>query len=704
MNGIRGKLWLKLVAFFALVIFAVTAVLSGLGALWLYSERVYFDGGESMMKETLSDELYSKTMNMENILLGNNATKYETVALPYYNILDILEDSNEKSLQSVATKNSIEGIAKYFDAYYAEGMTNLVISIKNTDGELLYQNFTPESTYISREETFDLGNPSKMYEFTYVYTDDVNLQNFLQKVRQQGNIVETEKSQGEGTNGKCRITVYPKYGNQIVVTMSLSNPLQIIDGTYFEVDLLTRAISIRNWLLPICIASALMVIACFIYLMVSAGYNDRQEGISLAWWHKIPFEIYCFVCVVLVAYAIAFVDNYYGQWGVIGGIAVLAIMLLTIALCGILLINTFVVRCKTCTLFKYTITIGSLIIIWKFLKLIFKNISYTWRVILTFSGVFVYELVCLLIVVSGYWNFGLGLWLMGKVVVGAVAILYAVGIGRVSKACKEISQGNSKPEINNELMPRFIIEFGADVKNIGEGVGRAVEQSLKSERLKTELITNVSHDLKTPLTSIVNYVDILSKQDIEPLEAKEHVEILVRQSQRMKKLIDDLIEASKASSGAIAVNLERANVATLLSQSLVEYQEKLEKCELETILQIAQEELYANIDGRLTWRVLDNLFGNVCKYAQPGTRVYVTLEEVGSKIKVNFKNISRYQLNISADELMERFKRGDASRSTEGSGLGLAIANDLCRLQGIDFKIAIDGDLYKVELILDKIK
>ncbi|MBQ5535841.1 MAG: sensor histidine kinase, partial [Oscillospiraceae bacterium] len=232
-----------------------------------------------------------------------------------------------------------------------------------------------------------------------------------------------------------------------------------------------------------------------------------------------------------------------------------------------------------------------------------------------------------------------------------------------------------------------------------QGMGIAVEKQLKSERLKTELITNVSHDIKTPLTSIINYVDLL-RRDHTPEQQEEYLSVLDRQSRKLKKLTEDLVEVSKASTGNLPVNASRRSISELLSQALGEYSEKLEGAQLEPVLSLPQHDLFACVDGTLMWRVLDNLFSNACKYAQSGTRLYIDAAERDGQVCLAFKNISRERLNIPADELLERFVRGDSARSTEGSGLGLNIARSLTELQGGTFSLSIDGDLFKVELML----
>ena len=227
---------------------------------------------------------------------------------------------------------------------------------------------------------------------------------------------------------------------------------------------------------------------------------------------------------------------------------------------------------------------------------------------------------------------------------------------------------------------------------------RAVEERIKSERLKTELITNVSHDIKTPLTSILNYVDLLKKEPAASETASEYIAVLDRQARRLKKLTEDVLEASKAATGNIKVELGRTDAVELLGQCLAEYVERFQTANLTAVMQTPGEPAFILADGRLLWRVFDNLLGNIAKYAQPGTRVYAGVTWEGKEVVIALKNISRDALNISEEELMERFVRGDSARTSEGSGLGLSIARSLTELQGGHFGISIDCDLFKAEL------
>ncbi len=236
------------------------------------------------------------------------------------------------------------------------------------------------------------------------------------------------------------------------------------------------------------------------------------------------------------------------------------------------------------------------------------------------------------------------------------------------------------------------------LNNISSGMMMEVERRMKSEHLKTELLTNVSHDIKTPLTSIINYVDLMKKLDVQPEEAKEYADVLERQSYRLKKLLEDLIEASKAATGNITVELAPTDAAELLRQAEGEYNERLKEQELTPVLHIDAESCSILADGRLLWRVFDNLLGNIVKYAMPGTRVYLELSQQGQRCFITIRNISRDALGIEAEELMERFVRGDISRATEGSGLGLSIARSLTECMNGGFDLVLDGDLFKVVL------
>ncbi|HOM02137.1 MAG TPA: HAMP domain-containing sensor histidine kinase [Acetivibrio sp.] len=269
-------------------------------------------------------------------------------------------------------------------------------------------------------------------------------------------------------------------------------------------------------------------------------------------------------------------------------------------------------------------------------------------------------------------------------------------LATIMEGTKQISQGNIDYEMNSDKMSPVFAAFAENICNIRGGLKNAVEEAIKGERMKTELITNVSHDLKTPLTSIINYVDLLKREEVGSDKAKEYIGILEEKSARLKVLIEDLVEASKASSGNLAVNLEKVDLHELILQAHGEYQEKMEKAGLDIRISAEEKNIFVLADGKHMWRIIENLMSNVLKYSLRGTRVYINISKNQSDGVLVVKNISAIPLNIPAERLTERFVRGDESRTTEGSGLGLSIAQSLTALQRGKFDIQIDGDLFKV--------
>ena len=282
-----------------------------------------------------------------------------------------------------------------------------------------------------------------------------------------------------------------------------------------------------------------------------------------------------------------------------------------------------------------------------------------------------------------------------------VVVLYgAYCFGQLRDAARKMSGGNLTEKIENKFLLGCFGDFAGHLNALGDVCVESARQQMKSERMKTELITNVSHDIKTPLTSIINYVDLLRRTDDEA-ERAEYLAILDNQSQRLKKLIEDLMEMSRASSGNVAVEITPTDVGEALHQALGEFADRLEQRGLTVMTKIPAEPVMAQCDGRHLWRVLSNCLSNVVKYAMPGTRVYVDLERKAGMAEISLKNISAQTLNISSDELMERFVRGDSSRNTEGNGLGLNIAKSLMEVQGGKLDLVVDGDLFKVILTLN---
>lgn len=290
------------------------------------------------------------------------------------------------------------------------------------------------------------------------------------------------------------------------------------------------------------------------------------------------------------------------------------------------------------------------------------------------------------------------LWGVEKAVLATLALRTADSTMRLRTSGRELAAGNLGYQIPLEGMNGELLAFAQDMNAISYVVAAAVEDQMKSEHLKTELITNVSHDIKTPLTSIINYADLICRDPLDSGKTMEYAQVLYRQSTRLKKLIEDLMEVSRAATGNVEVHLERCQAGVLLSQIMGEYEQRLQEKGLDLIVKQSQESVWIMADTRLLWRILDNLMTNICKYAQSDTRVYLLLETQGEQAVLTFKNISNHPLDIDASELMERFVRGDRSRHTEGNGLGLAIARELTELQGGVMHLVTDGDLFKVIL------
>lgn len=289
-------------------------------------------------------------------------------------------------------------------------------------------------------------------------------------------------------------------------------------------------------------------------------------------------------------------------------------------------------------------------------------------------------------------------WTCEKIVFAYFSAKIMSQLARIRSGALRMSTGDVNYQIDSEGMFTDLKSYAEDLNHLSIGLGDALSDRMKSERFQTELITNVSHDIKTPLTSIITYVDLLKRQGLDAPDAPEYLEVLSRQSEKLKKLIEDLIEASRASSGSLSLEMEVLDAALILSQASAEYQDRIDQKNLEFYMEIPDREVPVYADSRHLWRVIDNLLSNILKYGQEDTRAYINLENDKDEVRFIFRNISREPLNISSEELMERFVRGDSSRNTEGSGLGMSIARSLTELMGGRMEVIIDGDLFKVIL------
>lgn len=455
------------------------------------------------------------------------------------------------------------------------------------------------------------------------------------------------------------------------------------------------------------IISVILFIMTFCFLCASAG--RRKDGsILLNRFDKIPFDIVILINFILtfILFDITETNHGYAYYVLL---AVSAVILYFSYFSAFL---SMVTRIKKKTIIKNNVIYIVLAFIYKRIKKLFsflwyiiKNLTIVKKTVLGLAAV-VAAVFLAGIMGMGFYSSGLFAFLL--LIIIALMMIFAVYISiclqKIKMGGELMSQGNFENKIDSEKMLPDFVEFCGYLNNINSAVQNAVEEKIRSERLKTELITNVSHDIKTPLTSIINYVDLIKKENVENEKVTEYISVLDRQSARLKKLIEDLVEASKASTGNLSVELTKCEPAVLLTQTLGEFDEKLKNAGLTPVLTCPENPLYIMADGRHLWRVFENLTANICKYSLSGTRVYLEIYENSDNVCITFKNISKNELNISGEELTERFVRGDSSRNTEGSGLGLSIAKNLTDLQGGKLSIDIDGDLFKATVIFKGIK
>ncbi len=445
---------------------------------------------------------------------------------------------------------------------------------------------------------------------------------------------------------------------------------------------------------------AIGIIACCGYLLATTGKTEKFAEIKLRLYDRIPYE----VVIIITCAAVGLLT--FGCYAFPKQVpVVLFIMLLDVMLCLEYLVTTFV-RLHAHKFWRYTICYYIVRFIGRPIKKIYKTVmsplKYGFSKIadnppLFLVGCAAFGGICFLELI-GFMAQSMAFLFFIKLIEFALLMTFIMQYDRIRKAAKAIANGDFSKPLDISKLLLFFKQHGNDLNNVSNGIEAAVSEKMKSERFRTELITNVSHDIKTPLTSIINYVDLLQKEDIDNANVQEYLEVLKRQSARLKKLIEDLMEASKASTGSIKVELEELDAAVMISQIAGEYQEKFQKKNLDLMIQNDVSPVLIKADGRHLWRVFDNLMNNINKYAQPGTRVYVDIIPKESGAIITFKNISECPLNISSEELMERFVRGDSSRNTEGSGLGLSIAESLMKLMNGTMKLSVDGDLFKVTL------
>ena len=521
--------------------------------------------------------------------------------------------------------------------------------------------------------------------------------------------VLSNSQEGTLVNGQYYIRQEKSPEYEVTVWMR-ADALQ--DTNDFPVGYIRMAFAWRYGVIAILAASLLVFAICAVYLCCAAGRSRTSSQIEPGGLNRLPLDLYAlfagFACYILLGLSHAVMDNLLFQGDVFnpGALVLEALILLVASVIGIGFFFAVAAQFKAKKRYwwHHSAVGWCLGLVWKGLRLVFllackllRMLPLIWRWILIGIGMGFFTMLFLFFAMVGrdYWAF---MFLLALVADAAIICYGAYAYGTLQRGASQMAKGNLHSKISTRYLVGTYKKCAEDLNALADVATVAAKNQMKSERMKTELITNVSHDIKTPLTSIINYVDLLEKPHTQE-EETQYLEVLGRQSQRLKKLIEDLMEMSKATTGNMAVDITRVDAAEAVNQALGEFSDKLAAARLIPVFRQPEGAVAMEADGRMTWRVLSNLLSNIVKYAMPGTRVYIDLMKLENKVLISLKNISREELNVNADELTERFVRGDASRNTEGSGLGLNIAQSLMELQKGQLQLLVDGDLFKVTLV-----
>lgn len=614
----------------------------------------------------------------------------------------MFSDEYKQSLESITLNinydesygQKINGINYIFYDYNNDNFNYLIINKTNNE---IYTNLTPTEKTDSIDK-IKLALASNDYYWNYTDKVDTNISNLVSE-----NISYTDYIYSAISSGNYEIY------------SSINKDLKYKDNFAFGSLMFNFISKFGNFpmflIMPV---SLILIILICAYLTLSLGHRKNYEGIYLNYLDKLPFEILFLAVLVLgLLFSMFTIIGYPTTINDVLTIIGIILFCIDLYICFAVLMSTIIKRIKAGTLFKNTLAYKFLIWMKKSFKkfgswinettkLISSNINTTFKLAIIYFGLILSSIISIILILFfvPLLPFVFALWVYGFILlIKKVNKLY-----KIKDAVHQIYEGNNDIKLDESEFSGDLVEMASDVNDIAGGFSNAIAENLKSERLKTELITNVSHDIKTPLTSIISYVDLLKQEDIKNEKAVEYINVLDNKSARLKRLIEDLVEASKASSGNIKLNKENLKIDELINQCIGEFEDRFKSNGLEIIANIPKEDLSIYADSRYMYRVIENVFSNITKYALENSRVYIDITCEYAKINISIKNISKDKLNISPDELMQRFVRGDKSRFTEGSGLGLSISKSLVELQGGKFEISIDGDLFKVNLSFDMIQ
>ena len=656
----------KGISFICIPIFIIMVVLS-LFAVYVkngteYNEDKYYTSN-SFIRSYMTDlsnicndliynnEEYFNSNDGENKIYYTNRQSYSTNIQDFKYII-IYNNKAITNIEISEELKTIDGIKEYIKNLSGYKKVNLVNGIIEADNNDIKKKVTP---YLEDN-------------FTITYYTKENNKNVYHTTKYNDFEIYSSYEEGFSQNSKEK-----------AISIMLEKVPLVNKGCYI--------------LIPV---GSILAMLMIIFLIISIG----EDG-ELNYFDKIPLEIViiAFICIGTIPFI--FLSNYFyvTDNDYTGGISIIITIALFIYIIVCIFMTTLIKRLKAKQFWRTTI-VGK--IFYWFKDVFLKNLSYsintTPKVILVSIGIVILSYL-ISILFSGLARIILLIILYGKVI--HEIIKFTRDCSKIEKKLEEMKNGDNSVPLNIDDFTLKFKDTAQNINNISEGIEIAVQERMKSERLKAELITNVSHDLKTPLTSIINYVDLLKKEKIENEKAKEYIFILENKSQRLKKLTEDLVEASKIQTGNVSLKKEKINVELLVKQAAGEFEDKFSKKGLDTIIESDKNEVFILADNRYMYRIIENLFSNISKYAMENSRVYIDIKTRKDKVNICIKNISKEKLNISSDELMQRFVRGDSSRTTEGSGLGLSIAQNLTTIQGGTFNLVLDGDLFKVEIIFD---
>ncbi|MDF2889969.1 MAG: signal transduction histidine kinase [Clostridia bacterium] len=490
-------------------------------------------------------------------------------------------------------------------------------------------------------------------------------------------------------------------GTNYEVHTAVVEPLKPGDALYEEFTNFSRVKAGIPYMIPALIASIILGLASFAYLVWAAGRREQSGEVNLLSVDRIYTDVHTLLVFLAAVLSIAIVTEVSNGGTIIMFVGAAIIFGIDLVI-GLTYILSMVRQFKKKQLLRNSLTYKLYSAAKEYVVLAFRGKLFKAWTLLVLLGYGAINGVLFAIFLSTWrYNGAFEFLFSGLLLLGfnIAAVYFAAkslrSLAQIMEAAKELSSGNLDYNLDTKEMSAAFAGFAEDLQGMQSGLRKAVAEAVKGERMKTELITNVSHDLKTPLTSIINYVDLLKKEELKNENAKEYVMVLEEKSARLKQLIEDLIEASKASSGNLSVTAEKVDMHQLVMQAYGEYEEKIEKAGLDIRTNTVEKDVFVLADGKYLWRIIENLLSNALKYSMPNSRVYISVEKNEKYGVLTIKNISAFPLEISPEQLTERFVRGDASRTAEGSGLGLSIAQGLTNLQGGRFKIDIDGDLFK---------